>query len=299
MQQWGLYLTGAGKAEADSADTCPSGVALGAALGAALSDSHRLEWMVGQNSRDFHLIWIAQGQGECELEYKRPLSLPSGSVLLLPPQSGNRYRPSFGSGRTGYWVGFNGDFALELVRSHVIDSQPTVIANIPPASLEAAFDKLMDRVMPGSDCAERLAAADLFHLLALVVGAGEIASTPIIGQRQVAAGDELVCEAMAIIRSAGRESITVEELVEDMLVARRTLERAFRKQLGHGIHEEILQCRLERTLRLLSNRSLSIDEIAIGSGFGNVRSLRRAFAAAKGMSPQAYRNLIGSDPKAA
>jgi transcriptional regulator GlxA family with amidase domain len=52
-------------------------------------------------------------------------------------------------------------------------------------------------------------------------------------------------------------------------------------------------------VELLSNRSLSIDEVAKASGFGNVRSLRRAFVAAKGMSPQAYRNLLPSDPQAA
>jgi len=91
----------------------------------------------------------------------------------------------------------------------------------------------------------------------------------------------------------------VDELTEEMLVARRTLERAFRKQLAHGIHDEILLCRLERTTQLLGDRSLSIEQVAIESGFGNVRSLRRAFVAAKGMSPQAYRNLLFSDPKAA
>ena len=290
-QQWGLYLTYAGKTETDPGDAYPSG--------ATHPDAYRFKWTLGRTLPDFHLLWIAKGKGEFQLEQKPLLPLPSGSVLLLPPETWHRYRPLFGSGWTEYWIGFNGDFARELVTSRAIDSQPSVIANIPAASLEAPFERLMGRLMPGSECVERLMAANVFHLLALAVGAGKIKGTENIVQTGAAAGDQLVCEAMAIIRSAGRESITVEELVEEMLVARRTLERAFRKQLGHGIHEEILHCRLERTLRLLSNRSMSIDEIAIGSGFGNVRSLRRAFAAAKGMSPQAYRNLISSDPKAA
>lgn len=290
-QQWGLYLTCAGKAETDPGDAYPSG--------ATHPDSYRFKWTLGRTLPDFHLLWIAKGKGEFQLEQKQLLPLPSGSVLLLPPQTWHRYRPSFGSSWTEYWVGFNGDFARELVRSRAIDSQPSVITNIPAACLEAPFEKLIGRLTPGSECVERLLAANVFHLLALALGAGKIRSTEIIAHAGAAAGDQLVYDAMAIIRSAGRESITVEQLVEEMLVARRTLERAFRKQLGHGIHEEILHYRLERTRRLLSNRSMSIDEIAIESGFGNVRSLRRAFAAAMGMSPQAYRNLISSDPKAA
>jgi AraC-like DNA-binding protein len=205
----------------------------------------------------------------------------------------HRHRPSVGSTWSESWVNFNGYYLRSLLASGALPPGP-VIQSVATDAVQPVFARLMERInqTPGN---AQLIAADLFQLVALAVGptgAGKEAGQP-------DSMAQLVSEAVAIIWGEGRESITVKELTEEMLVARRTLERAFRKQLAHGIHDEILLCRLERTTQLLRDRSLSIEQVAIESGFGNVRSLRRAFVAARGMSPQAYRNLLLSDPKAA
>jgi hypothetical protein len=171
-------------------------------------NGHHFEWSLGRTLPDFHLIWIASGKGEFQLEDKKLLPLPTGSVLLLPPGTWHRYRPMSGSIWTEYWVDFNGDFACELVNTRAIELEPRVITNIPPASMAAAFEQLMGRLMSGSECAERLAAADAFHLLALVVGAGKLHATETSARKSggdmgLAEGDELVFEAMAIIRGRG------------------------------------------------------------------------------------------------
>jgi AraC-like DNA-binding protein len=279
-ERWGLYVAAAGRVDIPDGRNTPH---------ASYPESYQYSWEVGRALAGFCLVWLAQGRGEIEFE-EMPLSpLPRGSVILLPPGGWHRYRPLEQMGWTEYWVHFDGTFARQLLASGAIPTKPAIITALSQEALANLFNRLLGRLMHQPRRDAQMTAADLFQLIA-------VASEQVGG---IETGNGLVFEAVRTICTAGRETITVDELVAEMLVARRTLERAFRKQLGHGVHEEILQRRLERTLRLLANLSLSIEEVAIESGFGNVRSLRRAFVTANGMSPQAYRNLIASDPKAA
>ncbi len=287
MKARGLYVTAVGQADLEAQSVYPSLE--------AHPPGYRFNWELGRRLSDFYLAWITDGLGEIQFDGTALTRLAAGSALLLPPEAWHRYRPSFGQRWVEKWVSFNGYFPCELVRNGAIASKPTLIHTVAGEALEAPFDQLIERVGVVDDCLEQQMAAQVIHLLALVLGAASHVVKPFVSQ----VGHRLVADAIAIINKPGCEAITVDQLVDEMLVARRTLERAFRKQLGHGIHEAILQNRLKRTILLLANRSLSIDEIAVFSGFGNVRSLRRAFAASKGMSPQAYRKLISSDPKAA
>jgi AraC-like DNA-binding protein len=283
-EKWGLYVTGAGSAVIIPGSQYPSP--------RSHPDFYDFSWTVGRTLPEFHLVFIVDGDGEFQFDRETVFRTPPGSVLLIPPGRWHRYRPSARLGWNEYWISFNGEIARHLVRSGFIAAQPELITEIATDETQAAFHRLFDRLMDEPLGMMQLISADLFELLTITIGTrpqgrfdAEVAAPP-------DAGDQLVTDAMAMIWGQGNESLSVKELVDKMLVARRTLERAFRKSLGHGVHEEILRCRLERTKRLLADRSLSIEEVARKAGFGNVRSLRRAFTCAEGMSPQSYRQLI-------
>jgi len=285
-EKLGLYVTGAGCAVIEPGESYPSSQ--------SHPDFYDFTWSRGRTLPEFHMVWIVAGEGDFQFEKTAASRIRAGSVLMIPPGRWHRYRPSTRSGWTEYWASFNGDIARQWIKTGLIDPQPHVFPVVADELIQRAFHRLFDRLQSPSISVTRLIPADMFELLTLTAGSRSDAS---IGTDHAAPsdiGDQLVADAVAKIWSAGRESISVDELVDEMLVARRTLERAFRRQLGHGVHEEILHCRLERTKQLLADRSLSMDDIAIQSGFGNVRSLRRAFTSSEGMSPQAYRQVISA-----
>ena len=72
-------------------------------------------------------------------------------------------------------------------------------------------------------------------------------------------------------------------------VSLRRLERAFRRQLGVGIHQHYLSLRLKRSRQLLRETSLSVLEIAMASGFASGSQFCRAFRALHGMTPRQAR----------
>jgi transcriptional regulator GlxA family with amidase domain len=73
-------------------------------------------------------------------------------------------------------------------------------------------------------------------------------------------------------------------------MARRTLEKGFRKELGRRtIHEEILRVRVKRAKVLLEGSNLPLDEIALRSGFRYQAHFSTIFKKHTGQPPGTYR----------
>jgi AraC-like DNA-binding protein len=225
-------------------------------------------------------------------------------VILLPPGTKEARRPSNWwppekAGWIEYWITFDGEIARRLLDNGVIAARPAILPAVRADSIKPVFEQLVARFREDPDGSPARMAADVLRLLALCLEGEPSPRGSDPSPAGAATVNGLVAEALSVIRSPGRESISVKELVDEMLIARRTLERAFRRHFGHGIHEEILRHRLERAKRLLADRSLDIEHVAARSGFGNVRTLRRVFTAAAGLSPRAYRESILTHPDAA
>jgi len=81
----------------------------------------------------------------------------------------------------------------------------------------------------------------------------------------------------------------VQEVVHQVSLSRRVLEKRFRQILGKSIHEEIRRARVELLVKLLSETQMSISEIAQALDFDDVTHLSRYFRKEMGLSPLQYR----------
>ncbi len=136
---------------------------------------------------------------------------------------------------------------------------------------------LLDRLMDGKRPPKRLP---------------QIAPAGVIVRRStdvLASDDAAVAEAVRCIREHACRSLSVRELVEFVGVSRTSLEPRFRAVLGRTIHQEIHRVRMERAVVLLTTTDLPIKHIARQTGFKTVQYLTRAFRAATGDTPAAFR----------
>jgi AraC-like DNA-binding protein len=67
--------------------------------------------------------------------------------------------------------------------------------------------------------------------------------------------------------------------------------RQFRATLGVTPHQYLVQCRLRRAARLLSEIDKTVTDVAFEAGFGDLSNFTRTFTRAAGMSPGAFRRL--------
>lgn len=105
----------------------------------------------------------------------------------------------------------------------------------------------------------------------------------------IALEDALVAEALRFMREHAKERLDVGDVVRQLGVSRRTLERRFLAALGRGISSEIARYHLQRAKRLLLETQLPTYRIAGEAGYGSVKSLRRAFLRQLGCTPERFR----------
>jgi len=105
--------------------------------------------------------------------------------------------------------------------------------------------------------------------------------------------DLLVGEALRFIKDHAAQNIGVPDVVQQLGVSRRTLERHFFKAIGSSILTAINRYRLDRAKGLLHETGLPAYRIASEAGFANVRMFKRIFRRAERCSPETFRQQLG------
>ncbi len=112
-----------------------------------------------------------------------------------------------------------------------------------------------------------------------------------------AISDEIVREALRLIREHACDGITVEEILGSVEVSRSALERRFRKHVAHSPQTEIRLTQLKRVKHLLSETEMPLSKIAAVSGFEHPEYLNVVFKRLLGQTPGEYRKNSRTKPQ--
>ena len=83
--------------------------------------------------------------------------------------------------------------------------------------------------------------------------------------------------------------LSVEELVKQVPLSRRVLEKKFKEETGESLYQYIQNYRIDLFTRLLITTDYSLFEAALQSGFENYKNVSRVFRKYKSLSPAEYR----------
>ncbi|HUO09694.1 MAG TPA: DNA-binding transcriptional regulator [Phycisphaerae bacterium] len=111
----------------------------------------------------------------------------------------------------------------------------------------------------------------------------------------LAVDDPDIARAVAIIREHACGPFTVKDLLREIPLIRRTLERRFIEKLGRTPYEEITRVRMEMAQTLLRETNETLPRIAQRCGFCAPQALNYMFRKATGQTPAAYRRLYRSE----
>ncbi len=105
----------------------------------------------------------------------------------------------------------------------------------------------------------------------------------------LASSNQFLLEAEHIVRQAGEDSLTAQQLARALNVSERTLHRRIKDESGETPKGFIDRVRFETARMLLETTAQSVKELAAHSGYADETSFRRAFHRYSGMTPGAYR----------
>jgi LacI family transcriptional regulator len=105
----------------------------------------------------------------------------------------------------------------------------------------------------------------------------------------LAVDDPYVVDAVRFIREHACDPCSVTDVLREVPVGRRWLERQFLKKLGRNPHDEIMRVRIDAAKRLLLQPELTLPEVADRCGFAAHQNFGRAFLKITGTTPGVYR----------
>jgi len=111
----------------------------------------------------------------------------------------------------------------------------------------------------------------------------------------LAVSDPEITIAIQYIRQHACDQIQVDDVVNQVNLERRVLERRFRKLLGRSPKAEIIRLQLVRACELLTDTTLSNTEIAYRCGFNSAAYFMDLFHRKVGRTPGEFRQVIKSD----
>lgn len=101
--------------------------------------------------------------------------------------------------------------------------------------------------------------------------------------------DAYLAKALAIVRKDLSTVRTIGDIAKQLHISRRSLEMKANLVLGNTLRSEINRIRLNEAVRLISNTSLPMSEIAEKCGFCCASHLNSRFKAAFGHTPSVFR----------
>lgn len=125
----------------------------------------------------------------------------------------------------------------------------------------------------------------------IVVKPGAITFRASTGVRSVS--DPYVQKVIEFILVHFAEDITLEDVLSQVPLSRRSMELRFKKEMAPmTLHRFLLYCRVEHFARLLASSDRPIPELAVRSGLAGDSNLSRTFRRFMNCSPQEYRQRV-------
>jgi AraC-like DNA-binding protein len=282
--QWGVYVTGTG---------C-SGVTPGSRFPrTGHPPLYQFTWDKGRVLPEFQFIYLTRGGGAFESGPTGRIDVGAGDVVLLFPGVWHRYRPNPRTGWDSYWVGANGNYLHSLLEQGFLSPRtPILRIGLTPEVIHA-YQTMLEQVRLESRVNPLLLGARTMEILAQIVAPPQPAES--LADDSPIVEDRMVAKAIHFIWNQSHRPMQVEDVVAQVPLTRRSLERRFRRVLGRTILDEIMRCRLERVKRMLEETEVPIKRIAAIAGFTSAEHLSKVFRRLEGVSAVAYRQEYRSN----
>ncbi|HEX6226106.1 MAG TPA: DNA-binding transcriptional regulator [Chryseolinea sp.] len=167
-----------------------------------------------------------------------------------------------------------------------VDNDETIcdLSDTPLSSIE------LDAEKGGYEAArlmERMVAEKTCYAPDVVVKATQVVtrhSTDIFASK-----DKYIVSALKYIHGNLDKNLKVDQVLKEVPLSRRSLEKRFMLTTGYPVYEYIYNQRIERFTQLLLETDMTIFEIALDLGLSDSKNIARQFKQVKGLTPMEYR----------
>lgn len=243
----------------------------------------------GPANRDHYLLhFISRGKGTFYCKNKS-YSLSAGQGFLITPDTITSYSADEQTPWTYFWIGFNGsNTEFYLSQTGLSAENPVFQYQNSDAFLQIfqELKKLNRNMLPD----QIRMIGYLCMLLALLMETSSLLSLQ--GKAFFSSKEEYVKNAVAYIQTNYSGKITVEEIANYVRLNRSYFGVIFKELTGLTPQKFLIDFRIDKSKKLLSDMSMSIGDVARSVGYDDPLTFSKLFKKNVGVSPNAYRKNI-------
>ena len=239
----------------------------------------------GRILNEFQLVYIPSGSGwfrSKSFNDGRLTRISEGDMLMLFPGEWHSYYPDKETGWVEYGIGFIGKVASSILRHGFISPEKPVFH----VGVREEITRLYSTALAVASEQKALYQQLLFSLVNLIIGYScffdknsTISATYI---------EKKINQAKLLI-SDNLRTVTPEFLAEKLNLGYTTFRKKFKECTGFSPAKYILEIRIMKAKELLTNTYMTVNEIALELGFGNVDYFYVVFKSRTGMTPVSFR----------
>jgi LacI family transcriptional regulator len=106
-----------------------------------------------------------------------------------------------------------------------------------------------------------------------------------------ASKDKYIVNALKYIHNNLDKNLKVDQVLKEVPLSRRSLEKRFVQTTGYPVYEYIYNQRIEKFTQKLLETDMTIFEIALDLGLSDSKNIARQFKQIKGLTPVEYRKM--------
>jgi len=228
---------------------------------------------------NYVIHFVLSGKGIFSMEGKK-YELEAGTGFLIPPGELAFYQADELEPWTYIWVGFSGSKALEYINGIGLSGHAPIFRSEEHEALYACVKDMMEHNTYG--VANELRRIGQLHVfLSMVARENSL--------EEVEKGNLYVKRAIEYIQGNYHIPIKVTDVADYVCINRSYLYSLFQEELEMSPRQFLSRYRITKAAELLLTSSLSVESIALSTGYNDTFVFTKAFKQLTGMSPTVYR----------
>jgi AraC-like DNA-binding protein len=270
-QAWGLHVTAVGQSRVAAHAQYPP---------APHPEGYGYAWPDARVLQEFQCIYIVRGEGVFESEATGKVTVEAGNLCVLFPDEWHRYRPDPETGWDEYWVSFDGDMPRRLLEHGILSPKQAVYDVGLRESILRCYKDLIDIVDADRIGSRQIAATLTAQLIARARAAIQVDDAP---------AQKMLRDAVFCIEQNVNQPIDFGRLATDLNIGYSAFRHKFKQHIGLSPKQYHLELRISKAKSLLTNTTLTVNEIAGALNFGSPYYFMKLFKKRAEMSPTQWR----------
>lgn len=234
---------------------------------------------------EYQLLYITKGKGSFISESHKKINIKEGSMFLLFPGEWHSYRPDSSTGWDEYWIGFKGVNIDNRIEHGFFNKEKPIFNVGLRDDIVQLYKQAIEIAKEQNTGFQPMLAGVVNHLLGLAYSQNKHSSfeeLKVIKQ---------INKAKIIMQENFHRDISLEEVANEVHMSYSWFRRIFKQYTGFPPSQYLLELKLQRSKELLTNSSLTSQEVAFEVGFENSDYFCTVFRKKTGMTPIAYREM--------